>query len=131
MSITVEDLIKRAIEVRSRAYAKYSNFPVGAALLTSDNEIFTGCNVENISFGLTMCAERVAIGNAIQAGKIAFSRIAIAADSKQPVIPCGACRQVMAEFNPELLISMTNLEGVTEEHSLATLLPKSSQGILG
>lgn len=125
------ELLARASHARERAYAKYSRFAVGAALLTSDGEIFLGCNVENVSFGLTMCAERVAIGNAVQAGCTAFERMAIVADSSRPVVPCGACRQVMAEFNPVLPIISATSTGTTEEFSLGTLLPVSSQGILG
>ena len=102
--MTDSDLILVAIDARLKAYAPYSGFRVGAALVTEDGRVFTGVNVENISFGLTMCAERVAMGCAIQSGASKPSRLAIAADSKNPVVPCGACRQVLAEFNPDLLI---------------------------
>jgi cytidine deaminase len=93
-----EYLIQSAREARKLAYTPYSNFAVGAALLASDGRVFTGCNVENVSFGLTMCAERVALGVAVAAGATSFDVVAVVSDSKEPVMPCGACRQVMAEL---------------------------------
>ncbi len=128
MSIT--DLVDSAIAARAQAHAPYSNFPVGAALECADGTVFTGCNVENLSFGLTMCAERVAIGAAVAAGSRDFHCIAIVADTDAPISPCGACRQVMAEFNPSLKIISSNLEGRAEEFSLADLLPRAATGIL-
>jgi cytidine deaminase len=92
--------------------------------------MFKGCNVENISFGLTMCAERVAIGQAIAAGVTDFAAIAIASDSSEPVVPCGACRQVLAEFAPNLRVLSSTLSGASCEFSLAVLLPAPAQGIL-
>jgi cytidine deaminase len=124
-------LCDQAIKASRQAYAPYSGFKVGAALLAQDGTVVVGCNVENVSFGLTMCAERVAVGSAIQAGLTAFARLAIAADSKEPVMPCGACRQVLAEFCPDLQIVSTTLAGETAEFSLSTLLPAPRQGILG
>lgn len=124
------DLLELAIHVRTHAHAPYSNFAVGAALECSDGSVFTGCNVENISFGLTMCAERVAIGNAIAAGKKDFRCIAIVADTDLPVSPCGACRQVMAEFSPNLRIVLSTLKGNSSEFTLDQLLPRASTGIL-
>lgn len=88
----------------AQAYAPYSKFPVGAALLAADGRVFTGCNVENASFGLTMCAERVAIGKAISEGVRHFTAVAIVAEKLKPCPPCGACRQVLAEFGPHLLV---------------------------
>lgn len=125
-----DKLISAALDARLKAYAPYSGFRVGAALLTEDGRVFTGGNIENISFGLTMCAERVAIGCAIQSGATKLSRLAIAADSTEPVVPCGACRQVLAEFNPDLLILSSTMTGSTQEFELASLLPLSHQGIL-
>ena len=125
------DLLDNAEMVRNEAYAPYSNFLVGAALLTHDGDKFTGCNVENVSYGLTMCAERVALGSAIAKGKNKFHLLAIVSDSEEPVVPCGACRQVLAEFNPDLRILSRNLQGRTIEFNLATLLPFPRQGILG
>jgi cytidine deaminase len=99
-------------------------------LQCGDGTVFTGCNVENLSFGLTMCAERVAIGAAVAAGQREFHCIAIVADTDVPISPCGACRQVMAEFNPSLKIISSNLKGLREEFSLADLLPRAATGIL-
>ena len=123
-------LIETAIAARTQAHSPYSNFAVGAALESADGSIFTGCNVENLSFGLTMCAERVAIGAAVAEGHRDFRCIAIVADTDSPISPCGACRQVMAEFNPSLKIISSNLKGSSETFSLADLLPRASTGIL-
>ena len=124
-------LLAQAREAREQAYAPYSRFAVGAALHAKNGRVFTGCNVENLSFGLTSCAERNAIFAAIAAGEREFDAIAIVADSNQPVSPCGACRQVLAEFAPNLLILCSNLEGQTFESDLRRLLPRASEGILG
>jgi cytidine deaminase len=97
------DLLARAREARANAYAPYSRFPVGAALLAADGRVFTGCNVENASYGLTNCAERVAIGKAVSEGAREFAAIAvIGPEDGEPCAPCGACRQVLYEFGPEL-----------------------------
>src|SRR4051812_16355987 len=112
------NLRQLATEARQHAYAPYSGFLVGAALVVESGEVFSGCNVENISLGLTMCAERVCVGKAIDAGKRTFTEITIVADTAQPVVPCGACRQVMAEFSPDLLIRSWTLSGVEAEFSL-------------
>jgi len=119
-----------AIQARQEAYAPYSKFAVGAALLGENGQIFHGVNVENLSFGLTMCAERVAVGAAIAAGVKHFKAIAIAADTEQPISPCGACRQVLAEFNESLPIVSVNLRGLSQQWSLSDLLPRSKTGIL-
>src|SRR5206468_4728052 len=95
-----EALIHAAIDVRQRAYAKYSQFAVGAAVLAGDGRVFTGCNVENSSYGLTICAERAAVFAAIAAGQQRFELLAVATTGG--ATPCGACRQVLAEFAPEL-----------------------------
>lgn len=93
-----EKLLEEAIQIRSRAYVPYSQFPVGAALLTSSGKIYTGCNIENAAYPSTCCAERVAIFKAISDGETEFEEMAVAADTKRPVPPCGTCRQVMSEF---------------------------------
>lgn len=123
-------LIERALEARTGAYAPYSTFAVGAALQTRDGRIFQGCNIENISFSLTMCAERVALGAAHAAGANNLVGVAVVADSREPIMPCGACRQVLAEFNPELLVISSTLSGVITTFNLSFLLPNSRQGIL-
>ena len=124
-------LIESARQVREKAYAPYSHFKVGAAVRTKNGRVFTGCNVENLSFGLTICAERVAVGAAVAAGERDFEALAVVADSKEPVTPCGACRQVLAEFSTTLPICSANLEGEVYESSIAELLPRAKEGILG
>lgn len=124
-------LLVEACAAREQAYAPYSRFAVGAALQTRTGVVFRGCNVENLSFGLTICAERNAVFAAVAAGHRDFDALAIIADSKVPVSPCGACRQVLAEFAPALAICTSNLEGATYEASLLELLPRATEGILG
>jgi cytidine deaminase len=124
-------LLQEARAVRDVAYAPYSRFAVGAALRGRSGRVFTGCNVENLSFGLTSCAERNAVFAAVASGEREFEAIAIIADSKSPVTPCGACRQVLAEFAPDLPICCSNLEGQVFEATLRELLPRASEGILG
>lgn len=128
-TVDAED-IKLAEWVRKNAYAPYSKFSVGAVLVTEDDERFVGCNVENRSFGLTMCAERVALGAAVAKGKTRFRRLALVSDSDRPVVPCGACRQVLAEFAPQLRIISRSKTGEVEEFHLEALLPLPAQGIL-
>jgi cytidine deaminase len=125
MPTHVHELVQAALEVRQRAYAKYSNFRVGAALLASDGKIYAGCNVENASYGLTICAERAAVFAAVGAGQQTFERIAIATSGG--AAPCGACRQVLAEFAPdlEILLVDTDKSNATQRLSLRDLLPHS------
>lgn len=123
-------LAQIAIQARQEAYAPYSKFAVGAALLGENGQIFHGVNVENLSFGLTLCAERIAVGSAIAAGVKHFKAIAIVADTKLPISPCGACRQVLAEFNENLLIVSVNLHGLSAQFNLTELLPRAKTGIL-
>lgn len=123
-----DKLVDAAWRVREFAYAPYSHFSVGAALLAEDGTIFTGCNVENISYGLTHCAERVAIGSAVAAGARKFLAIAIVADTTIPISPCGACRQVLSEFGDLRVLLVNRTERV--EFSLDELLPRASAGIL-
>ena len=124
------ELLSRAASARVLAYAPYSKFSVGAALLSKSGKIFTGVNVENVSYGLTMCAERVCVGAAIAAGEAAFEAIAIISDSSEPIVPCGACRQVLAEFAPKLVIYSGTAQGEESEFQLSDLLPRPTQGIL-
>jgi cytidine deaminase len=107
----LEDLLTASRHARDAAYAPYSNFKVGAAVLTADGRIFTGCNIENASFGASMCAERVAIFTVIAAGHRQIQALAVIADTPQPVAPWGLCRQVLAEFSPDCQVIMANLAG--------------------
>ena len=123
-----DNLVEAAWAARDAAYAPYSKFKVGAALLATDGRVFAGCNVENISYGLTNCAERVAIGAAVAAGVREFLAVAVVADTGVPISPCGACRQVLAEFNVPRIILANRKERL--EFTLAELLPRASSGIL-
>ena len=129
-NVSLPDLQQIAQNYRAFAYAPYSNFQVGAALESDDGKVFGGCNVENISFGLTICAERNAVFSAIAAGVRSFRRIVIVADSREPVTPCGACRQVLSEFSEDMEIVSINLQGIKFRAKLSRLLPRSKAGIL-
>jgi cytidine deaminase len=118
-----QQLLDRARRAREHAYAPYSRFTVGAAVLTATGEIFSGCNIENASLGATICAERVAIFGAVAAGCRALTALAVIADTPEPVAPCGLCRQVLAEFNPDCPVLMANLAGRTRLANLKELLP--------
>lgn len=116
-------LVAAAVDARTRARAPFSRFRVGAALETADGEVFTGCNVENATYGLTMCAERVALFKAISAGKDRFKRIVVVADTAEPTPPCGSCRQLLWEFCGDIEIVLANLSEVKARLSLLGLLP--------
>lgn len=120
---TLRELIAAARAARRHAYAPYSKFPVGAALLADDGSVHTGCNVENSSYGLSCCAERNAVAAAVAGGKRRFAAVAIAAGTAEPVAPCGACRQVFSEFNPRLIVIMIDKNGRTRTARLDRLLP--------
>lgn len=115
-------LLAAALAARENAYAPYSKFKVGAAVETADGHIFTGCNVENVSYGLTCCAERNAVFAAIGSGARSFKALCVVADTEEPVAPCGACRQVLAEFPFEKII-LANCKGLTKVMTVAELLP--------
>lgn len=117
------DLVAAARRAREYADAAFSNFKVGAALETADGDVITGCNVENATYGLTICAERVAMFKALSEGHRAFIRIAIVADTESPTPPCGACRQILWEFGGNLEILLANLERERGTHQLKDLLP--------
>ena len=117
------ELIAAARQARERAHAPFSNFTVGAALETSDGQVITGCNIENASYGLTMCAERVAMFKAVSDGHRAFRRIAIVADTEAPTPPCGSCRQILWEFGGDLEVILANSTRETARHRLSALLP--------
>jgi cytidine deaminase len=123
-------LLESARQVRLHAHAPYSGFQVGAALETPGGVIVTGCNVENATYGLTICAERVAVVKAISEGETKFTRIAIVADTEVPTPPCGACRQILWEFGGDLEIILANLKEVTGIYRLAALLPLPFDGRL-
>jgi cytidine deaminase len=118
-------LVGAARAARERAYAPYSRFLVGAALLGADGRVYSGCNVENASYGLTICAERCALFGAVASGQRAFQALALVTDVSPPAMPCGACRQVLRELAPDLPIVAANLAGQRTETSLASLLPQS------
>lgn len=119
-----EKLIQAALQAKTAAYVPYSKFPVGAALLTADGEVYKGCNIENASFGLTNCAERTAFFKAISEGVTQFTALAVTANTEGPVSPCGACRQVMVEFcDPAMPVYLTNMKGNILETTVGELLP--------
>lgn len=119
----IEEVLGLAKEVQGRAHAPYSGFRVGAILETREGVTFSGCNVENASFGLTICAERNALASAVAAGEREFQRLVVVTEGEEPVPPCGACREVLAEFNPDLIIVSVAGE-IREEWCLAKLLPR-------
>ncbi len=122
--LNYKELIQKAREAKEFAYCHYSKFKVGAAILTDDDKIITGCNVENVSYGATNCAERTAIFKAISEGHRSFKAIAISSSEspKKLIYPCGICRQVLAEFNPEIIVY---IDGDEKSYKLSELLPKS------
>ena len=124
MSNEIEKLVKAATEARENAVATFSHFKVGAALETKNGEIITGCNIENASYGLTLCAERVAIFKAVSEGKREFSRIAVVADTADLTPPCGACRQIIWEFCGDAEVTLVNLRGKTERFRMKDLFPR-------
>jgi cytidine deaminase len=123
-------IIDVARAARARSYSPYSGFPVGASIEVGSGKIFAGTNIENISLGLTICAERAAVGAAVTAGERDLQRLALISDSAAPIVPCGACRQVLAEFNPRLQIVSVTLAGKRRIESLHELFPWPKRGIL-
>jgi cytidine deaminase len=117
-------LTEAALAARANAHASYSNFRVGAALEAGDGRVFTGCNVENATYGLSVCAERVAVLKAISEGARKFRRIAVAADTDVLTPPCGACRQILWEFCGDIEVTLVNLQGKTETFSMKDLFPR-------
>ena len=122
--LEIQKLMDCAIKARENAYSPYSHFAVGAALLCEDGTLYEGCNIENVSYGLTNCAERTAIFKAVSEGHIKFKALAVVADTEGPCAPCGACRQVMAEFKIPLII-MGNLMGNIKMVTIEEVLPFS------
>ncbi|HXA81691.1 MAG TPA: cytidine deaminase [Methylomirabilota bacterium] len=117
-------LIAAATKVRENAHAKFSNFRVGAALHAASGKVFTGCNIENATFGLTLCAERVAIFKAISEGERRFDSIAVVTDTETLTSPCGACRQIIWEFCGDIPVVLANLKGKVEVLRMSQLFPK-------
>ena len=125
MSESENQLIEQATAARVRSVAPFSKFLVGAALQTDEGKVFTGCNVESASYGLTVCAERVAIWKALSEGERDFARLVIVADTEQLTPPCGTCRQIIWEFCKHATILLANLHGQKEELHIADLLPRA------
>jgi cytidine deaminase len=117
-------LVEAALRARENAHAPFSKFKVGAAIEAADGRIYTGCNVENATYGLTICAERVAVFKAVSEGARKFTRIAVAADTGSLTPPCGACRQILWEFCGNAELTLVNLAGKTESFRLLDLLPR-------
>ncbi len=120
----IKDLFDAALKVRENSYSPYSRFKVGAAVQTSSGKIFAGTNVENSSFGATVCAERIAIFKAVSEGERSIDRIVLVTDLVKPAAPCGICRQVMSEFNSHLEIYLCNTKGDCVKYNLQELLPE-------
>lgn len=120
----MEKLIAESKKARDKAYVPYSNFPVGAALVAEDGTVYHGCNIENSAYSMTNCAERTAFFKAVSEGVHAFKALAVVGDTEGPVSPCGACRQVIAEFcEGAMPVYLTNLKGDVLETTVAELLP--------
>lgn len=118
-----DHLVAVAREARERAVAPFSNFKVGAALLAQGGRVYGGCNVENASYGLTVCAERVALLKALSEGERVFEMIAVVADTADPTPPCGACRQLLWEYCGDIPVVLANLQKITGRHQMRDLLP--------
>lgn len=123
--MTEKELIEKAEEARLNAYAPYSDFKVGAAVLTSSGKVFTGANVENASYGLTVCAERVAVLTAVSSKEKEMTTLVVVTDTSPPAKPCGACLQVIREFSPDCEVICANLSGEVSRHKLRDLLPQA------
>ncbi len=123
------DLVARATTARDRAIATYSNFKVGAAIEAADGSVFTGCNIENVSYGLTVCAERVALWKALSEGARQFRRIAIVTGANVIVPPCGACRQLLWEYCGDIPVHLHSMTGLDEQYQLSALLPHPFDGL--
>jgi cytidine deaminase len=119
----VDRLVEAARAARAHAVADFSGFKVGAALETDAGIVVTGCNVENATYGLTVCAERIAMFKALSEGHRSFRRVVVVADTERPTPPCGACRQILWEFAGDIEVILANLHAITARHRLADLLP--------
>jgi cytidine deaminase len=123
--MTADQLVEAALQARLKAFAPYSNYKVGAALLTGSGKIYTGCNVENATYGLSVCAERVALLKAISEGERHFTRIAVSSESDPPATPCGSCRQLLWEFAGDIEVILVNPQGHRATHQLKSLFPEA------
>lgn len=123
MNPSAGELIAKAAEARQKALAPYSGFKVGAAIRMKDGRIYTGCNIENVSYGLSICAERVALWKALSDGGTEFAEIAIVTDAEVLTTPCGACRQLLWEYCGDIPVHLHSLKGLQQEHRLAALFP--------
>ena len=123
-----DNLVEAARKAREHAQAKFSHFKVGAAVETADGTIITGCNIENASYGLTLCAERVAIFKALSEGHLHFTRVAVVADTDEPTPPCGACRQILWEYGSNVEVILANLSEVKGRYWMTDLLPLPFDG---
>jgi len=119
----MNELVEKALSARELAIAPYSNFKVGAALLSKDGRVFTGCNIENATYGLTGCAERVALWKALSEGVREFREIAVATEATSITHPCGACRQLLWEFCGDITVHLHSTQGLDVRRQLADLLP--------
>jgi cytidine deaminase len=117
------DLVSEAKKARDNAVAPFSKFKVGAALRTSEGKVYRGCNIENCTYGLTVCAERVALLSALAAGERKFTAIAVVTQSREPATPCGPCRQLLWEYCGDIDVTLANLDGRRVEYKLSTLFP--------
>jgi cytidine deaminase len=123
--ISKEELMKQATGAMRNAYTPYSGLRVGAALETGDGTVYTGANIENSSYGLSICAERVALFKAVSEGKTGFKRMALASDGTATIVPCGACLQVLAELSPDLQVITKDADGNIQEKALDSYLPEA------
>ena len=123
--MTTGELVETALAARLNAVAPYSNFRVGAALLTEQGKIYTGCNIENATYGLTVCAERVALWKALSEGERSFRQIVVSSESARPAAPCGSCRQLLWEYAGDIEIILVNPQGRRETHQLKALFPEA------
>lgn len=121
----MKELVQAALEAREKAYAPYSHYKVGAALLGKSGKIYTGCNVENASYGATICAERTAAVKAVSEGETAFTALAIVVGGSKPAVPCGICRQFLAEFGTDLKLILANEDGEMIETNLDAYYPSA------
>ncbi len=126
--MTDEQLYQYAVTQQQFSYAPYSNFCVGAALLCQNGRVYGGCNIESAAYSATLCAERTALAKAISEGERDFSVIAISASSREVPFPCGVCRQLLAEFNQDLIVLVANHRGELKRYSLRVLLPEAFTG---